>query len=269
MDKKMFIDTFHMNEQNGQPIYEQLIAYFRHMIQSGELKVGEKLITEGEICELLEISRTTVRQSMDKLVGDGLIVRQRGRGSFVADSKLQRPINYLYNFTENMNKLGVTPSSIILKSSVDFVNDSVREKLSLPLSQDKVFHLTRLRCADQEPMLFEDTFIPYYFCDGIEKVDFSFTSLYQTLKQSYSLDLYHATETIEAIIISEAEAALLKCKPKIAGYKITRISHLISGYAFEYTTSITRADRCSYQLELYNDKDPSKSSMNLQRNAVI
>lgn len=269
MDKKMFIDTFHMNEQSGQPIYEQLIAYFRHMIQSGELKVGEKLITEGDICELLEISRTTVRQSMDKLVGDGLIVRQRGRGSFVADSKLQRPINYLYNFTENMNKLGVTPSSIILKSSVDFVNDSVREKLSLPLSQDKVFHLTRLRCADQEPMLFEDTFIPYYFCDGIEKVDFSFTSLYQTLKQSYSLDLYHATETIEAIIISEAEAAVLKCKPKIAGYKITRISHLISGYAFEYTTSITRADRCSYQLELYNDKDPSKSSMNLQRNAVI
>ncbi len=269
MDKQMFIDTFHINDQNGQPIYEQLISYFRHMIQSGELKVGEKLITEGEICELLEISRTTVRQSMDKLVKDGLIVRQRGRGSFVADSKLQRPINYLYNFTENMNKLGVTPSSIILKASIDFVNDYVREKLSLPFSQDKVFHLTRLRCADSEPILFEDTYIPYYFCNGIENIDFSSASLYQTLRETYSLDLYHATETIEAIIISESEAAILKCKPQIAGYKITRTSHLISGYAFEYTTSITRSDRCSYQLELYNDKDPSKSSMNLQRNAII
>lgn len=56
----MFIDTFHMNQQSGQPIYEQIIAYFCHMIQSGELKVGEKLITESEICEILQISRTTV-----------------------------------------------------------------------------------------------------------------------------------------------------------------------------------------------------------------
>lgn len=269
MNKEQFLKTFHINEQTGQPIYEQLCEYFRHLIQSGELKAGDRLITEGEICELLVISRTTVRQAMDRLVKEGLIVRQRGRGSFVADSKLQRPINYLYNFTENMKELGVTPSSVILTSAVDFVNDSVRAKLNLPFSQDKVFHLTRLRCANQEPMLLEDTYIPYYFCSGIEKTDFSVNSLYQTLKETYALDLYHATETIEAIIISPAEAKILNCRPKIAGYKITRISHLISGYAFEYTTSITRADRCTYQLELYNDKDPSKNVLNLQRNAVI
>ena len=45
------------------------------MIQTGELKPGEKVITEGEICQLLNISRTTVRLAMDQLVTVGLIVR--------------------------------------------------------------------------------------------------------------------------------------------------------------------------------------------------
>ncbi len=270
MDKIFFEQTFRISNTTNTPIYEQLLAYFRHIIQTGEIKSGEQLITENAICETLGISRTTVRQAMNQLCEEGLVVRHRGRGSFVADKKLHRPINYLYNFTENMHEMGIQANSIVLSATVDFVDSHVRTKLNLPLTQEKVFHLTRLRCANNEPILLEDTYIPYYLCEGIEKVDFSNHSLYQILEEHYSLSLYHATETIEAIIISNAEAELLQCKPKIAGYRITRTSHLNTGYVFEYTTSTTRSDRCMFQLELYkNPKETSNQPLDFQRSVKL
>ena len=269
MDIQTFTEDFHLNIAVDTPIYEQLYTYFSHKIQTGELAPGEKLITEGEICDALSISRTTVRHAMDRLVREGLVNRQRRRGTFVSETKIQRPINYLYNFTDNILELGMRPSSRILACDVVFVNDEVRRKLSLPLTQDKVFHLLRIRLADDCPMLVEDTYIPYYLCNGIQKIDFSTESLYQRLKDDYGLDPYHATESIEAVIISNEEAKLLDCDPKIAGYRIERVSHDSAGYAFEYTTSITRADRCVFRLELYNDRDAAAKSFRFQRSISV
>ncbi len=208
------------------------------------------MITEGEICQILNISRTTVRQAMDQLVSEGLIIRYRGKGSFIADPKMKRSLNYLYNFTENMQELGITPNSRIIRVAVETADEATREHLRLPAGQTKVFHLLRVRCGDDNPILLEDTSIPYYLCEGIEKIDFCTNSLYQVLSNRYSLNLYHATETIEAVLISQTEAHYLECKPKSPGYRITRISDLDSGYPFEFTKSITRAERCMFRLEL-------------------
>lgn len=265
MDAATFTKTFRFSQNTEIPMYEQLLSYFRMMIQAGELKPGDKVLPENEICQILHISRTTVRQAMDQLVGEGLIVRYRGKGSFIADPKMKRSINYLYNFTENMRELGVTPYSHVLQAEVIPADPIVHERLHLLSEPSKVFHLRRLRCADQEPILLEDTYIPYYLCEGIEEVDFSTSSIYQVLSTRYALNLYHATETIEAIVISQTDAKHLECKAKAPGYRITRISDLDTGYPFEYTTSVTRAEKCVFQLELYKNNNAAKNALNFQR----
>lgn len=264
-----FEETFQFSPDTTIPLYEQLTSYFRIQIQAGMLVPGEKLITEKEISDVLDISRTTVRQAMDQLVAEGLVIRYRGKGSFVASPKLKRPLNQLYNFTDNMNELGATPSSIVLTCNIENVDSFIHQKLKLPPNQTVAFHLTRLRCANNEPILLEDTYIPYYLCEGIEHIDFSNYSLYQTLANRFSLNLYHATETIEAINIGKMEAELLNCKLKSPGYKITRVSHLDNGVSFEYTTSITKADRCLFQLELYKNNSPTKNSLDFQRHVNL
>ena len=129
MDIDYFKETFHFSLGSDSPLYEQLASYIKIQIQAGILKPGDQMITEANLCKILNISRTTVRQCMDRLVEEGLLVRYRGRGSFIADSKMKRNINYLYNFTENMKELGANPNSIVLKSEVEmlpflFVNSS-------------------------------------------------------------------------------------------------------------------------------------------------
>lgn len=269
MDIDYFKQTFQFAQDSNTPLYEQLAAYIKIQIQAGILKPGDQMIAENSLCEILNISRTTVRQCMNRLVEEGLLVRYRGKGSFIADQKMRRNINYLYNFTENMLSLGAVPSSVVLRNELVETDEYIREKLQLPLGQTNAFHLTRLRCANGEPILLENTYIPYYLCVGIEQFDFGAISLYHTLSERYSLNLHHASETIEAVIINKKEAELLNCKPKVAGYKIQRISHLDSGFIFEFTTSITRADKCMFQLELYKNNAPNKNPVDITRHVNL
>lgn len=270
MDIDYFKETFYFSVDSNIPLYEQLASYIKMNIQSGVLKPGDQMITENSLCKVLNISRTTVRQCMNRLVDEGLIIRRRGKGSFIANQKLKRNINYLYNFSENMRSIGALPTSIVLtKEVIEVTDERIIELLQLPMTQTKAFHLVRLRCANGVPLLLENTYIPYYLCNGIEKLNFESASLYDSLSYQYSLNLYHAYETIEAIIINSRNAKLLKCNSIIPGYQIERISHLDSGYVFELTTSITRADKCVFRLELYKNTALSKNKLDFQRSMNI
>ena len=266
MDREYFKKTFRFSQDMLSPLYAQFANYIKIQIQAGVFKPGDRVIAENELCEILNVSRTTIRQCMNQLTEEGYIVRYRGKGSFIADQKLKRPISYLYDFTENMLSLGAEPTSVVLKSELlELKDEKLSDTLQMPSGQRTAFHLTRLRCANGEPILLEDTYIPYYLCPGIELYNFSSSSLYHTLKERYSLNLYHANETIEAIIINKRFAELLKCSARVPGYSITRISHLDSGYVFEYTASVTRADKCIFELDLYQHQNAGKTPIDFQR----
>jgi Transcriptional regulators len=265
MDKEYFKSTFKLSQNATAPIYNQLAEYLKYNIQSGVLKPGDKMIGENDIVEILDISRTTVRLALNSLVEEGLVVRYRGKGTFIAEPKLRRSINYLYNFTENIKVSGSIPSSEIIRCEVVSADDKIKEKLKLATVNQKVFVLERLRLADGEPLIIENTFIPYYLCPGIESTDFSKASLYNVLETQHGINIYHAEETIEATIINKKNAAMLKCKNGLAGYSIERISYLDSGYICEYTSSVTRGDRCVFKLDLYNSKNSKGGSIDFER----
>lgn len=101
MDLEYFKQTFHFSSEITTPLYAQLAAYIRIQIQAGVLKSGDQMLPENSIADILNVSRTTVRQAMNRLVEEGLLIRFRGKGSFIASQKMRRNINYLYNFTDD------------------------------------------------------------------------------------------------------------------------------------------------------------------------
>ena len=84
MDINYFKDTFHLNLDNMTPLYQQLYDYFKRLILTGILKEGDQMLPEVSICETLNISRSTVRKTMEMLIEDGYLIRRRGKGSFIA-----------------------------------------------------------------------------------------------------------------------------------------------------------------------------------------
>ncbi|MEG1891043.1 MAG: GntR family transcriptional regulator [Clostridia bacterium] len=265
MESKEILSSFQFKLESTTALYSQLSEYLRHKIQSGVLKPGDKMIAENEVVELLKISRTTVRQAYEQLVDEGLIVRYRGKGTFVAEPRLKRNINYLYSFTENIRAAGAIPTSQILNCAVETIDIADRLKLGIDEKDTKVFTLERLRIADGKPLIVERTCIPYYLCPGIERVDFSLASLYATLRRQYGLNVCRAEETIEAVILKKSTCAQLDCPAGRPGYAIERVSYLANGFACEHTTSLTRADKCVFKLELTDNPLTREHAVDFKR----
>ncbi|NCD07034.1 MAG: GntR family transcriptional regulator [Spirochaetia bacterium] len=251
------LKTFDYERNVKIPFYVQFASYIRLQIQAGNFKADDVMVTETKLCEILNVSRTTIRQSFNMLVEEGYLVRTRGRGSYISKPKLNRRIDYMYNFTESINRINAKPSSVVLDCKIIKANSTVAEVMKLPLENSFVFYLRRLRCANNQPILVEESFIPALLCPNIIDIDFSKNSLYSTLKNKYGLNIDRAQETIEAIIIDKDTENLLKCgKNSMPGYRIERLAYLKSGMIFEFTRSITRADKCVFKLELkYSNKN--------------
>ena len=262
MELRDFVGAINLNQLDEKTRYVQLADFVRRKIKSGQFTAGEKMIPETDLCKFLNLSRTTVRQALELLVNEGIIIRYRRKGSFIADAKMKRHLNNLYNFSDNMLEMGVTPSSEVIKQEIIRASAEFSHLFTLPKDNDYVFYLERVRLADDKPVLVENTAIPYYLCPGIEKNDFSRESLYNALGMAYALRLNHATETIAAILIPDKDARLLKCRARDAGYKITRTAYLDNGNVYEYTTSVTRADMCEFHVDLYHKE---RTPLNITR----
>src|SRR5262245_3038872 len=72
-----------LDRESPVPVTHQLEALIRDQIARGELRPGDRLPTEHELCALLGISRTPIRRALGELTTRGLLVRYPGRGTFV------------------------------------------------------------------------------------------------------------------------------------------------------------------------------------------
>lgn len=84
------------------PIYIQIEEIIKQRIYLEEYKIGETIPSERELSAQFDVSRMTVRQSITNLVNSGLLYREKGRGTYVANPKLEQPLKGLTSFTEDM-----------------------------------------------------------------------------------------------------------------------------------------------------------------------
>lgn len=119
------------------PLYHQLYSSLKRGITSGEIVFGEQMPTEQQLSDALNISRITAKRAMDELAGDGLIARQRGKGSYVTYKYTPEPVKApLMGMLENLEGMG--KHSLVKVLSVESMSPPtlVREQLGLDNDQE-------------------------------------------------------------------------------------------------------------------------------------
>jgi GntR family transcriptional regulator len=235
------------------PLYEQLIGIIRQEIISGRLSPGDLLPSESEFCERYGISRSTVRQALAALEEEGLVVKRRGKGSFVARPKIVRSLHNLYSFSDEITAMGLMPRSRVLAYEVISPGGEIRQRLGLSDPEEKVVGITRIRYAGEEPLALEMAFIPRRICPFLTQEMVEQGSLYNTLVREAGIRIGHAQETYETMLMGESEAALLGMPKHSCAFFVQRVSYTAAGEVFEYTVMIVRADRCRYEVDLTAD----------------
>lgn len=230
------------------PIYVQIEELLKQRIYMEEFKIGESIPSERELSEQLGVSRMTVRQSVTNLVNSGLLYREKGRGTYVANPKLEQPLNGLTSFTEDMKARGMQPSSKLIHfekviPSVDIARD-------LQLEQEElVFYVVRIRYADRKPMAIERTYIPVKVFPELDEKKIM-GSLYALIEGNYRQKIGNAIQQMEAAIVTKEDSKYLQINNSSAVLIIKRTSFLANGVPFELVRSTYRADRYKFISEI-------------------
>jgi GntR family transcriptional regulator len=140
------------------PNYYRLESQLRESIRSGNLRPGDPVPPESQLCQQFGVSRTTVRQALSRLVYDGLVERHRGRGSFVAEPRLEHSKPFL-SFEEEMLARGATTGIKLLDMRTEPVEGKAAENLGLPAGT-AVMVLERLRFVNGQVVGYEIRYLP-------------------------------------------------------------------------------------------------------------
>ena len=94
---------------SGKPKYIQIEDSILNQIKGGNLRPGDQIPTEAELCDTFMVSRMTVNKAIQSLASKGYINRVAGKGSFVTNVHIQKPIVKIpQSFSEDMRSIGLT-----------------------------------------------------------------------------------------------------------------------------------------------------------------
>ncbi|MFD0716364.1 GntR family transcriptional regulator [Paenibacillus sp. GCM10027626] len=234
-----------MTKRTNNSLYFNIKEQLLKQIQSGVYTVGQKLPTEAALCELYSASRTTIRLALSELEVQGILERIQGKGTFVKRKELQ--LIQTRSFTEDVLMQGKEPTSKIIEAKVIPAATPLNEFLQVP--QDApVSQLLRVRYADNEPLLYEHTYIAWNLAPGLVN-DFTDGSLFTFLETKHNLKAHRSIEQLKPILADKMAKKLLGIKEGVPCLQVKTFTYLADNTPLEYSFGVFRGDFPSYTIE--------------------
>jgi GntR family transcriptional regulator len=231
-----------------EPIYSIIASRAEALIRSGEWAPGERLPPERELCRRLDVSRTTLRQALAELEERGLISRHQGRGTFVAHPRVDADLSATFSVGAALRQHDLKLATRVLSVEVVAASRQWASDLGCEPGTSLV-RLRRLRMIAADPIALETSYLPLSLFPGLPEADFASRSLYDVLREDYACYVRTATESLEPVVPTSRESALLGVGHNAPALLIRRITVDRSRRPVEVGTALIRGDRCRFLLE--------------------
>lgn len=224
------------------PYYMQIVGQVRDLIKKQKVNQGQTFCSEGEMAEVLGISKMPIRQAFQKLRSEGLLIIAKGKRPVIGSGRVPWNFQQLRGFSEEMRRRGLVPSARLLSLSLEDPDLEAAQALKLSPGE-KVYRARRLRFINGEPVAVVTSFLPARIFAGIDKQDLENQSLYAIFERVYKRKLQWAEEIIGAMIAGAEEAEVLETSTGSALLVIRETTYDLQSVAIEYSLSLLRADR--------------------------
>lgn len=236
-----------LDRRSSVPIFSQVKTVIQAAVESGELQPHRRIPSERELSILFGVSRMTIRQALLEMIREGSLYTRTGKGTYLAERKIEQPLQRLTSFTQDMAARGLRPSSRLLGADLLPAPIELAHALAIPPGSELV-RIRRLRLADGQHLAIETSHLPHARCPGLLEHDLEQHSLYELLHDRYGLELASAKQTIEAAAPTEEERKLLEMPAGVPVLRIHRFTSTRDGLVCEFVQSAYRGDR--YQLNV-------------------
>lgn len=233
------------------PLYYQVKQHISAQIATGVLAPGQQLSGEHELCRLYDVSRTVIRQALDELGYEGLIDKRRGKGTFVAKTKVPEGLmSGLTGLADDVKQRGQTLESRVLTLREEPATATVAARLQLEPGAP-VVELERQRLVGGQPWVLTVTYLPAQLVPGLVDRDLGGTeSLYRIVREDYRLPLISGTRRVEAAVADEREAPLLGIRRGDPVIVLRSLSFTTGMRPVEYFVAHHRGDQSAFEVVL-------------------
>ncbi|WP_274364990.1 GntR family transcriptional regulator [Paenibacillus thermotolerans] len=237
-----------MEEKSGIALYNVVKDKILEMIKSGKYPIGEQLPTESELCKQFDVSRTTIRLALQQLALEGRIHRVQGKGTFVSKPKVHHSITSLEKgFAEQMLDQGLRPETRVLDLMVIPATPALAASLQIA-EKDPVNKLLRVRYADNEPLAYEVSFLPWKFTPGLQHEDCE-GSLYKLLRTKFQFPVKRTVEYVEPVLTDQMTSNYLNIPEGTPAFYLETTAYTADEVPIEYSYGYFRGDRSKFVIE--------------------
>lgn len=231
------------------PLYYQLETILRKKISSGELAQGGLLPSEEALTKEYKLSRITVRQALSSLEGDGLILRKRGKGTFVSKKHTYLESPKFTGFIEDLISMGICTKSKILDISMVEGPQNIQEHLKLEVGT-QIFRIEKIRLVEGSPFSYVLNYLPPDIGQKIKTEDLINKPLLMILEDDLGIKATEAVQSIEATIADTQVAPLMEIRVGDPLLKVERTVFDVNYKPIEYVSTLYRADKYFYTVNL-------------------
>jgi GntR family transcriptional regulator len=233
-----------LNYTNSIPLHVQLKERIKEKIYSG--KYQERIPSERELMDEYYVSRSTVRQSIDQLVRDGILVKKPGKGTFIVLKSINDWLGSLSSTSETIERMGMSPGAKLIKAEIIDLHGRLKEVTGL----NKAYHFKRVRFANNVPIGIERHYYPIQLGEQLIKFDLNKEAFYDLLERELDVKTFESEQIIKAGISTKEDSNLLTIplgsSLLIAERKITDIN----GHFVEFENAYYRSDMYSFKINL-------------------
>ena len=230
-------------------LYQKVYAELRRLIEE-ELDPGERLPTERELCSRFGVSRITVRRALEELARQGLVIRRRGVGTVVAQTRV---VNWVAVPGSLATSIGGDGSPrLVVNRLLAFERIGLLPKQAARLGRkagDAAWQVVRLRLVDGEPAILDRSLIPVDLApDLTEKEVADAASLYGLLADRFGLTPARVDQELRVVPARSEEEYLLNLSPNAPVVLLQGTTHDAAGAAFDAFKLVFRPDRFAFRL---------------------
>ena len=248
-DGKTLLRKASLSNDAIKPLHHQVYVVLRQQIEEGQYADDKALPSENELSQIFNVSRITIRHSLDRLKQEGLVSRARGRGTFAKMPKAAETISAdLRGIFENLLAMGLRTRVKLIEFGYSPAPPLVVQKLKLGAAA-RVQRAVRVRYHKNTPFSHLTTYLPEEVGRHCAERELADTPLLLLMKRA-GIKVSAADQSVSAKLADTIVAPLLGVQTGSALLWVKRTVFDQNGRPVEYLNALYRPDIYEYQMSM-------------------
>jgi GntR family transcriptional regulator len=234
------------------PLYKEVKRRIMAELINGEWKPGAAIPAEKKLAERFAVSIGTIRKAIDEFVAENIMIRQQGRGTFVASHNRDRLLFYFFHIVGHD---GTKQYPVVTLNAFARGRAEPDEAETLGIRRgDGVFRIRNILKLDGAPVIVDDIVLAQQRFAGLTERQFASrpNTIYNLYQDAFGISVVRTRERLRAIHADAQMARLLKVPAKSPMLRIARVAFSYQDDAVELRTSIVNTARHEYWSEIRN-----------------